>query len=203
MSPVDAGVMIADEIVGQRGKPYTSDWVECEQAGGRVEPAIVVNEGEMIADTKPLIIGETGIDSLREGEDEKCDILSWQIEGGFQRGLAGLFIFSFTDDWHRNDTQVEDWTLGLTTRERKRKPSFFAVQRAFAVAPHFPHLVSIRVWPCFTERAFFSIASRISRSVSSRISCFDIAVLWQSFVRVRRRSDAHLAEIPPPASVVN
>ena len=93
---------------------------------------------QMIADTKPLIIGETGIDSLREGEDEKCDILSWQIEAGSQRGLAGLFIFSFTDDWHRNDMQVEDWTLGLTTRERQPKPSFFAVQRAFATAPHYP-----------------------------------------------------------------
>ncbi|HTD66965.1 MAG TPA: glycosyltransferase [Candidatus Limnocylindria bacterium] len=93
---------------------------------------------QMIADTKPLIVGETGIDSLREGEEHKCEILSWQIEAGFQRGLAGMFIFSFTDDWYRNDAQVEDWTLGLTDRSRKAKASFFAVQRAFKVAPYFP-----------------------------------------------------------------
>jgi GT2 family glycosyltransferase len=92
---------------------------------------------QMIADTKPLVIGESGIDSLREGEERKCELLSWQIESGFQRGLAGLFIFSFTDDWYRNGTQIEDWTMGLTTRERKPKDSFFAVQRAFNAAPYF------------------------------------------------------------------
>jgi O-antigen biosynthesis protein len=93
---------------------------------------------QMIADTKPLVIGETGIDSMREGEEHKCEILSWQIEAGFRHGLAGLCVFSFTDDWFRNGIQIEDWTLGLTTRERKPKPSFAAVQRAFAVAPYFP-----------------------------------------------------------------
>ncbi|HMJ90119.1 MAG TPA: glycosyltransferase, partial [Candidatus Acidoferrum sp.] len=93
---------------------------------------------QMIADTKPLMIGETGIDSQREGEDHKCEILSWQIEAGFQRGLAGLMIFSFTDDWFRGGLQIEDWTLGLTNRNREPKKSFFAVQRAFADAPYFP-----------------------------------------------------------------
>ena len=93
---------------------------------------------QMIADTKPLVIGETGIDSGREGEEHKCEILSWQIEAGFQRGLAGLFLFSFTDDWFRNGIQIEDWTMGLTTRDRTPKPSFRAVQRAFATAPYFP-----------------------------------------------------------------
>jgi GT2 family glycosyltransferase len=93
---------------------------------------------QMIADTKPLLIGETGIDSQREGEEHKCEILAWQIEAGFQRGLAGMFIFSYTDDWFRGGVQIEDWTLGLTTRDRKPKPSFQAVQRAYAVAPYFP-----------------------------------------------------------------
>jgi glycosyltransferase involved in cell wall biosynthesis len=93
---------------------------------------------QMIADTKPLIIGETGIDSRREGEAEKCEILSWQIESSFQRGIAGLIVFSFTDDWHRNGVQVEGWTMGLTTPERQPKDSFSAVQRAFAAAPAFP-----------------------------------------------------------------
>lgn len=100
---------------------------------------------QMIADTKPLIIGETGIDSTREGEEHKCEILSWQIESAFRHGLAGLFVFSYTDDWHRNGVQVEDWTLGLTTRDRKPKPSFAAVQRQFRIAPHFPLAATPRV----------------------------------------------------------
>jgi GT2 family glycosyltransferase len=100
---------------------------------------------QMIADTKPLVIGETGIDSLREGEEHKCTILSWQIEAGFRHGLAGLFVFSFTDDWFRNGIQVEDWTMGLTTRDRKPKASFHAVKNAYARAPHFPFPSTPRV----------------------------------------------------------
>lgn len=93
---------------------------------------------QMIADTKPLVIGETGIDSLREGEENKCEILSWQIEAGFKRGLAGLIVFSFTDDWSRDGLPIEGWSLGLTHRDRSPKPSFHAVQKAFAAAPYFP-----------------------------------------------------------------
>jgi len=100
---------------------------------------------QMIADTKPLVIGETGIDSAREGEEQKCEILSWQIEAGFERGLAGLIIFSFTDDWFRNGVQIEDWTLGLTQRDRTPKASFHAVQRAFAGVPHFRLAAAPRV----------------------------------------------------------
>jgi len=42
-------------------------------------------------------------------------------------------------------------------------------------APHFPHMASIRVLPCFTATVFRSIASFTRRSVSSRIDCFDIS----------------------------
>ena len=43
------------------------------------------------------------------------------------------------------------------------------------IVPHFPHLASIRVSPFLMEMDFFSIASRTSRSDSSRIACFDIS----------------------------
>src|SRR5688500_5542321 len=42
---------------------------------------------QMIADSKPLIMGETGIDTLREGEAIQREILSWQIEASFRSGL--------------------------------------------------------------------------------------------------------------------
>src|SRR6266404_2683531 len=41
-------------------------------------------------------------------------------------------------------------------------------------APHLPQTASMRVLPCFTTMALRSIVSRISRSASSRIDCFDI-----------------------------
>src|ERR1700756_3996550 len=42
-------------------------------------------------------------------------------------------------------------------------------------APHFRHLLSIRVLPCLTVRVLRSNASFTKRSVSSRIACFDIS----------------------------
>jgi GT2 family glycosyltransferase len=93
---------------------------------------------QMIADAKPLVLGEFGIDSTREGEARKCEILSWQIETAFRSGLAGAVVFSYTDDWWRGGRQIEDWHMGLTTRDRQRKDSFRAVQKMFRQAPYFP-----------------------------------------------------------------
>lgn len=93
---------------------------------------------QMLAEGKPLLLGESGIDSLREGEARKCEMLGWQIEGAFRAGLAGVVVFSFTDDWWRGGAAVEDWEMGLTTRQREPKPSFGAVHRAFRGAPFFP-----------------------------------------------------------------
>src|SRR6185295_14451427 len=93
---------------------------------------------QMMAESKPLVLGEFGIDSLREGEAAKCEMLSWQIELAFRAGLAGAVVFSFTDDWHRGGQAVEDWKMGLTTATRERKESFTVVQKVFATAPHFP-----------------------------------------------------------------
>ena len=93
---------------------------------------------QMLADAKPLVLSEFGIDSLREGETAKCEMLSWQIELASRGGLAGAIVFSFTDDWYRGGEQVSDWQMGLTTALRERKPSFEAVAEAFRVAPRYP-----------------------------------------------------------------
>ena len=93
---------------------------------------------QMIADSKPLILGEFGIDSLREGEETKCEILSWQIELAFRGGLAGAVVYSYTDDWYKEGAQVTDWAFGFTTPERTPKRSFYVVQRQFFNAPYFP-----------------------------------------------------------------
>src|SRR2546427_142049 len=93
---------------------------------------------QTLADAKPLVLGEFGIDSLREGEALKCEVLSWQIESAFRVGLAGTVLFSYTDDWFRGEQQIEDWGFGLTGRDRKPKESFWAVQKMFRTAPYFP-----------------------------------------------------------------
>lgn len=93
---------------------------------------------QMIADSKPLVLGEFGIDSLREGEEAQAEILRWQIETAFRGGLAGAVVYSFTDDWHKGGQQVEDWAFGLTKRNRDLKPAFETVRRLFRAAPYFP-----------------------------------------------------------------
>ena len=92
----------------------------------------------MLAESKPLLLGETGLDSLREGEARKAELLAWQVEDSFRAGLAGTIVFSFTDDWWRGGCQVEDWAMGITTRDRTPKESSAAVARAFRAAPYFP-----------------------------------------------------------------
>jgi GT2 family glycosyltransferase len=93
---------------------------------------------QTLAEARPLVLGELGMDSWREGESAKCDFLSWQIESAFRGGLAGTVLFSFTDDWFRGGHQIEDWSFGLTERNRMPKKSFYAVQQAYRAAPHFP-----------------------------------------------------------------
>ncbi|HEY0456358.1 MAG TPA: glycosyltransferase, partial [Verrucomicrobiae bacterium] len=95
---------------------------------------------QMIADEKPLLISEFGIDSYREGESAKCEMLAWQIEATFRSGLAGTVVFNFTDDWYASGSPVEDWSMGLTTKDRDPKPSFEVVQKLFHAAPYFPPL---------------------------------------------------------------
>ncbi len=93
---------------------------------------------QTLADARPLVLGEFGMDSLREGEPHQSEFLAWQIEGAFRNGLAGTVVFSYTDDWFRGGMQIEDWAFGLTTRDRQPKESFPAVQKQYQLAPHFP-----------------------------------------------------------------
>src|SRR5438552_118488 len=93
---------------------------------------------QTLADAKPLMLGEFGIDSFSEGEARKCEILAWQIESAFRGGLAGTVVFSYTDDWFKGERQIEDWSFGLTGRDRKPKESFWTVRKQFRTAPYFP-----------------------------------------------------------------
>lgn len=93
---------------------------------------------QMIANEKPLMLGEFGIDSTTEGELAKCEILGWQIETSFRSGLAGAVVYSFTDDWFKDNEQITDWAFGVTNVERQKKESFVVVQKKFQAAPYFP-----------------------------------------------------------------
>src|SRR5262245_40950502 len=91
-----------------------------------------------LAGERPLVMAEIGLDSLRSGEDAQADALRWQIETCFEAGVAGAFVFAWTDEWHRGGFAIEDWDFGLTTRDRRAKPALSAVTDAFRSVPFRP-----------------------------------------------------------------
>jgi O-antigen biosynthesis protein len=93
---------------------------------------------QMMADTKPLMLGEFGIDSQREGEARQAEMLSWQIEDSFRGGLAGTVVFTFTDEWYRDNRVVDGWKMGLVANDRWPKESFSAVKKMYRASPYFP-----------------------------------------------------------------
>jgi len=84
-----------------------------------------------IATDKPLVLTEFGIDSMREGTAHQAEILSWQVRAAYEAGVAGTFVFAWTDDWFTGGFQVEDWEFGLVDRTRETKPAFQAVQQLY------------------------------------------------------------------------
>lgn len=91
---------------------------------------------QSIAGDRPLMLGEYGIDTMREKtEEQQAEILTRHVRAVFDEGLAGTFIFSFTDDWHTHGYQIEDWAFGITRRDRSRKPAFDAIRQMFARVP--------------------------------------------------------------------
>ncbi|MGH7589228.1 MAG: glycosyltransferase [Gemmatimonadota bacterium] len=96
-----------------------------------------------LARERPLILGELGLDSRRNGEHGQARSLHKQVRTAFAAGCAGAFIFSWTDEWHRGGFEVLDWDFGLTGRDRNPKPALSVVRNAFTEAP-FPTESS---WP--------------------------------------------------------
>jgi hypothetical protein len=95
---------------------------------------------------KPLLIGEIGLDSKHNGEEEQANQLRAQIQNVFMAGCVGAVVFSWTDEWFRGGANVRDWKFGLTRQNREKKPALTAVSEAFAKAP-FPKDF---VWPGIT-----------------------------------------------------
>lgn len=96
-----------------------------------------------LAGDRPLIMGEIGLDSRRNGHDKQAEVLSWQVQTAFAAGCTGTFVFAWTDEWHRGGFDIDDWDFGLTDRQRHPKPALAAVRQAYVNTP-FPAETS---WP--------------------------------------------------------
>jgi glycosyltransferase involved in cell wall biosynthesis len=77
---------------------------------------------------KPLILSEFGMDTIRHSQEEQAQLLTEHVTTIFEAGLAGTFIFSWTDEWFTDGVEVEDWAFGIVTKDRKPKLSYHALQ---------------------------------------------------------------------------
>jgi GT2 family glycosyltransferase len=84
-----------------------------------------------LAEDRPLILGEFGMDTIRHPEEEQEEMLSWHIEDVVRGGLAGTIIYAWTDEWFRGGQEIMDWAFGLVTRERRPKKALREVTKLF------------------------------------------------------------------------
>lgn len=91
-----------------------------------------------VAQERPLLMTELGLDSERNGELAQARAVATQVRVAFDGGCAGAFVYAWTDEWHRGGEDVHDWSFGLVDRERAPKPALHTAARVFsgpAVSP--------------------------------------------------------------------
>jgi glycosyltransferase involved in cell wall biosynthesis len=92
-----------------------------------------------IAGNKPLILGEYGIDSVRESDAGQSEILTRHLTRVFRHGLAGSVVFAYTDDWFTGGHQITDWFFGVTRADRSEKPSASVLKSIWNQLPDVIH----------------------------------------------------------------
>jgi GT2 family glycosyltransferase len=84
---------------------------------------------------KPLVLGEIGMDTLRHGEQTQAEFLAGHAEEAILMGLAGVYVFSWTDEWHTGGHSIKDWAFGITKADRSPKRAFHELQEVFERSP--------------------------------------------------------------------
>src|SRR5262249_10023118 len=76
-------------------------------------------------------MGELGMDTLGHGETEQARFLQGHVREATLMGLAGSFVFSWTDDWYTGGFPVQNWAFGITRADRAPKASYHALGEVF------------------------------------------------------------------------
>lgn len=131
-----------------------------------------------IAGELPLMLGEYGIDTHREHNEEKqAEILSNHVRAVFDEGLVGTFIFSYTDDWVTGGYRIDDWKFGVVRRDRTPKPAFARIRELFA---RVPQVADIKLPRCSVIVCSYNGASTVESCLRSmeRIRYPDFEVIF-------------------------
>ena len=117
-----------------------------------------------LANDRPLLLGEVGLDGLRHGDAAQAESLDWQLRTAFESGCAGVFVFAWTDEWYRGGREILDWQFGLTRRDRTPKPVLSTVHRTLAETPLRPRatLPKVSVVVC-THNGAATLAETLER----------------------------------------
>ncbi len=100
-----------------------------------------------LAEDKPLILGEFGMDTIRHAESEQAEMLRWHIESVVRGGLAGTIVYAWTDEWFRGGQEILDWSFGLVRRDRSPKLALDTVKRLFYGEGSMTSRVKLRDYP--------------------------------------------------------
>jgi O-antigen biosynthesis protein len=85
-----------------------------------------------LAEDKPLIMGEFGMDTIRHSEEEQAEMIEWHLDAVVRGGLAGTILYAWTDEWHRGGMDILDWAFGLVKRDRTPKKVLGTVRKFFS-----------------------------------------------------------------------
>lgn len=84
-----------------------------------------------LAEEKPLVLGEFGLDTIRNGEEKQAEVLQWHLESVIRGGAAGTMIYTWTDEWFRGGQEIRDWAFGLVRRDRTPKKALEVVRHFY------------------------------------------------------------------------
>ena len=84
---------------------------------------------------KPLVLGELGMDTIRHGEYQQARFLASHVHEVAYAGLAGAFIFSWTDEWFTGKHLIVDWAFGITRADRSPKKAYHTLREAYTDSP--------------------------------------------------------------------
>ena len=84
-----------------------------------------------LAGDRPLVLGEVGMDAGSEpsGECHQAEVLAWQLETAVERGVGGICLFSWTDEWSVGGKRVDGWHFGLTREDRSERPALRVAEK--------------------------------------------------------------------------
>ncbi|MEY4483123.1 MAG: hypothetical protein RL693_575, partial [Verrucomicrobiota bacterium] len=128
--------------------PRNADFIACNVfLENRERFAAYIQRLQNLAANKPLVISEFGLNVQKHGVTSQAETRQWQLEVCRQKGVAGSFWFSYTDEWARGGEEVTQWSFGLVTRDRQPRPACLVSnvpETSVSPAPRFSVIVCTR-----------------------------------------------------------